>query len=55
MNIIRACFVMILMNLAGAGFYVDGHRSHYDWSLFLGCVTANAVGYMIILIRKGPE
>lgn len=52
MNIIRVVFGTVLVNAAGAGYWVDGHRHPYDWSLALACLAADIVGVLILAWRR---
>ena len=52
MNIIRVVFGTVLVNAAGAGFFADGHRHPYDWSLALACLAADIVGVLILAWRR---
>ena len=53
MNIIRVVFGTVLVNAAGAGFFADGHRHPYDWSLALACLAA--VAGVLILAWRYPD
>ena len=51
MNIIRVVFGTVLVNAAGAGYWVETHHP-YDWSLALACLAADIAGVLILAWRR---